>query len=119
MARMKIIDKMRKQTAVYWSTPKNDGYGNLQTAMPEEISCRWEDKQERMVDPTGEEFVSRATVYPEKALDMGGFLFLGTLTDLTSYDVSRPATIPEAFRIKVTQKIPTLSAQQTLYVAVL
>lgn len=118
MARMKIIDKMKKQRAVYWGAPTSDGMGGIQTAMPVEIGVRWEDKMERVMTTMNKEIVSKAVVYPDQVCDVGGFLWLGTLAALSAgnVDVSRPRMIANAFEIIAAQSIPTLSAQQELWI---
>lgn len=116
MARMKIIDKMKKQRAVYWGLPTNDGFGGIQTAMPVEIGVRWEDKMEKIINTLGKEIVSRAVIYPDIVCDVGGFLWQGEMDTLEALnvDLSRPREIPGAYEIKARQGIPTLSAQQIL-----
>jgi len=70
-------------TAVYWGVSGNDGYAETYNS-PAEIDCRWEDRLRKVITATGEEKLSSATVYTASDLDLGGFLFLGELDDLSS-----------------------------------
>ena len=119
---MRIIDKMRKQTAVYWGSPVPDGQGGWSFATPVELTpddgtgVRWEDKQELFVDPQGDEIMSAAIVYPGQDLDIGGYLYLGTEASLSS-DHSDPTEISDAIPIAQFGKIPTLDNTQVLRTA--
>lgn len=66
-----------RQVATYWPPAGNDGSGLVSFGSPETIACRWQNKNDRVTSPSGEEFVSKAVVYTEKQLDLGGYLFLG------------------------------------------
>ena len=107
------------QTAVYWGSPKEDGYGGVTYADPVEISCRWEDRQQIIGTITGNQIVgfqnmSRAVVYVDRDLDVDGWHMLGTLDDLTdssgdsSGEYYDPQQLSSAFIIKRFEKMPAL-----------
>lgn len=100
--------KNLKQTAVYWGTPTDDGYGTFSYADPVEINCRWEDQIEVIKDSTGAEVVSHSTVYVGQDLDDQGMLYLGELDDLDSSEEANPKTIFDAYRILKFDKIPNI-----------
>jgi len=119
------------QTAVYWSSPKENGYGGVDYADPIQISCRWEDKQQIIGTITGNQIIgfqnmSRAIVYVDRDLDVDGWLMLGTLDDLTdssgdsSGEYYDPHQIAGAYIIKRFEKMPSLqSATNVLRIAYL
>ena len=106
----KFIQKVCVQTAVYWGNPQNDGYGNFVFDEPVEISCRWEDKAQIVVSNDGAETSSDAEVLITEDLDVDGYLYLGSLTDLDSDELDNPMTVEEARRIISYDKIPMIKS---------
>lgn len=86
----RFLKKILRQTAVYWASPVNDGYGGFTFDDPVELDVRWEDVQQLFVTPQGEQKVSRAVVYVDQDMDIGGYLFLGNLGDLDSAQLPLP-----------------------------
>ena len=111
---MRILTKMLKQTAVYWplGSAGYDNYGQPIPATPIEIRCRWEDVNEEYISSSGTREVSRAKVFVDRDVDVGGVLMLGMLTDVD--DVNNPKANEGAWEIKRFDKIPTLKADQFL-----
>ena len=107
------------QTAVYWASPVADGRGGHTFTEGVEVSCRWEDKAVQFVAPTGEEELSRAMVFLGQDVDLGGYLFLGELDDLTSAAGEDPTEEDDAFIIRSFQKVSDLRAQNFLRTAIL
>ena len=97
------------QTAVYWGSPTNDGYGGFTYADPVEISCRWEYKRELFMDNEGRQLISNAGVQVSQDLDIQGLLFLGDLDDLDSDQEESPIGVDGVFEIKQLDKIPTIN----------
>lgn len=115
MTTYKGIEKVAKrfcvETAVYWGTPQNDGYGGFTYADPVEILCRWEEKTEVDIGWfstgfPGNLFLSKASVMVLQDLDVQGMLYHGTLASLSAYDTSKPIEIPGAYTIHRFDKIP-------------
>ncbi len=79
-----LTKRMRKQLAVYWSSPVKDGFGGASFDAPVEIKVRWEQKQELFIDDSGNEVRSQAVIYPGQDLGIGGYLYLGEVNDLDS-----------------------------------
>ena len=102
-----LISHNLKDTAVYWGSPTPDGWGGRTFADGIEIDVRWEDRQEMFVDPAGREIRSQAVVYTDRDLALGGYLYLGTLHDLSS-DTAAPETMDDAMEIKKIEKVPSL-----------
>lgn len=107
------IDRKLKQVVVYWGSPVPSGYGGFTYTSPIEISVRWEDKQELFTNDSGEQELSRAVVYANQDMDIGGYLYLGEESELdSSHD--QPETIERAYRIKAYASIPNVSATDYL-----
>lgn len=79
-----FITRKLKQTAVYWGSPQEDGYGGKTYDDPIEIRCRWEDSVQVVSASNGEEIISRAVVFTDTDLEENGLLYLGTMEDLIS-----------------------------------
>src|SRR5262245_13392276 len=68
-------------SATYWApstTP--DGFGGFNFAAPVVIACRWQTKSKLIRLASGEEFVASAQVYPDRVLEVKGYLALGDQT---------------------------------------
>jgi hypothetical protein len=102
--------RLCKQIAVYWANPVNDGYGGKTYAVPVEIQCRWEDRNETFLANTGNLMVSRSVVYPLIDLDQEGILFLGKLADLTTAEKNDPRLIDAASSVKRFDIVPILGS---------
>ena len=112
-----FISRLCVQTAVYWGSPTEDGYGGKTFADPVEISCRWEDTVEkisRVGARLGEEIISRAVVYVTEDVEELGYLFLGDLDDLDSDEEADPTTVENAYMINRFDKIPVLRSTEFL-----
>jgi len=103
-----FITRLCVQTAVYWGTPVEDGYGGKTFADPVEIDCRWEDTLEVISDADGNEIISKSAIYVTQDVDEQGYLYLGTLDDLDSGEEADPTTVEGAHIIKRFDKVPAL-----------
>lgn len=109
---MKILTKMLRQKAVYWPVPTSDGRGGVQVDAPVEISCRWEDVEQEYSDAAGHERLSRAVVYVDRDLVVGGFLKKCTLAELK--DGGDRKLYDDVYEVMKFGTIPTLKADQFL-----
>lgn len=100
------------QTAVYWGSPQEDGYGGKTYAAPVEILCRWEGKEQLVKgwDAKGNTFDYIGIVYVLRDLDKEGVLFLGTLADVTVEMTTNPLVNDNAYTIKQFEKLPALGS---------
>jgi len=111
-----LMARICRQTAVYWASPVNDGFGGFTFEDPVEIMCRWEDMHQVVTDDKGNEITSRALVFVLQDVDEEGYLYLGTLDSL--YDdaessagaIDNPANIEGVYIIKRFQKTPVLGS---------
>lgn len=104
------------QTAVYWAMGAPDGFGGYAYETAVEITCRWDDKQELFLDANGVQQLSAAIVFPDQAVALEGFLYLGAESTLDS-DHSDPETISAARKIRQAGSYPGVDAEGTLYQA--
>ncbi len=81
------LDKFYKQTLSYWGTPVANGYGGWSWDAPIEIKGRWVDKQELFINAAGEQVLSKAKVFVDRDLDMGGYIYSGTSSTVDPTDV--------------------------------
>jgi len=101
------LANLQTETLVYWSPGTPDGFGHMSFGTPVEILSRYQDRVERAVDDTGQEFVSRATIYPASTLALNGWVYRGTLAELTAEYGSVPANpqnVVGAYRIRTQQR---------------
>lgn len=82
---MDITSADLTQTAVYWPSPVNDGYGGWTYGTPSEVACRWIDKTKVIQTMKQKELVSQAQVKVAVDLDVNGYLWLGTLVELATF----------------------------------
>lgn len=91
-----------KQTATYWASPVDDGYGGYSYTAPVALAVRWEEKQEEFTDPQGKINISQAVVYIKGDVTVGGYLLLGSSV------AGNPSAEHEAYLIKQFAKTPDL-----------
>jgi hypothetical protein len=110
-----IISKNCTQKAVYWSAPKEDGYGGKTFGNAVELDCRWEEMIQVTTDAKGAEITSRALIFVTQDIDEEGMLYLGTLDDLydlygdsSAGEIDDPMSIVGAYIIKRFQKTPSM-----------
>jgi hypothetical protein len=106
-----FIKSICVQTAVYWGSPVNDGYGGKTYAAPVEIQCRWTDKQRIVFRQDGKQLLAKGEVLVTADLDLQGWLYLGNLVDFDdSVDISQPMNIEGAYEIQAIDKIPMIKS---------
>jgi hypothetical protein len=96
--------KVMKQKAVYWAPSGVDEFGKPEYDTPEEIDCRWEDKQEEFITPNGEREISHAKLIVDRDLLKKGVMWLGELDDVTDED--NPKNNDGAWEIRAFMKTP-------------
>jgi len=101
-------NKQLNQTAVYWASPTQDGYGGFTWSSPVEIDCRWQNSTKVITTGNGDEIVCKAIVYVNQDVDEEGMLYLGDLDDLDSGQEADPMTVDGAYKILRFDKSPTV-----------
>ena len=87
---MSILTRMLRQSAVYWGPPVDDGDGSFTWPEPEEINCRWEDVEGAVKDPMTHDVFNDSTVYVDRDVEVNGYLYLGSLSDVSGIDPDSP-----------------------------
>ncbi len=110
-----FMSRLCDQTAVYWGSPQDDGYGTFTFADPVEIKCRWQENRSVITmegdDRKSREIVSKAEVWVLQDVDEEGYLYLGTLDSsgaLTSAEEEKPESVDGAYKIRLFKKTPEL-----------
>lgn len=106
-----LLNRNLTQTCIYWGNPANDGYGGLDFDNPVELLCRWEDKTVLQQDAKGNQITSDAVVFVLQDVEEGGYLYLGSISDLDSSAVS-PVETAKAFQIITYEKVPALKGSE-------
>jgi len=111
---MSVIKRMLKQKVVYWAPSKGrDTYGNPKLGAAVELKARWEDRNEQFLDEVGEERMSKALIYVESDVKLGGYLWLGALPDAPE----DPKTDKDAMVIARYDKLPDFNVKNYLRTA--
>lgn len=114
---MALIDKMRKQYAVYWGVSGVDDAGQNLYEEPIELRVRWEDDDFAFIDAAGVTIASTTSVYVDRKLEVGGILWQGRLVDVPSQ--TNPLSNPGADEIIKFSEIPDIKAKKFLRKAIL
>lgn len=86
----------------YWERGIPDGFGGRAWTVPENLKGRWQDDNELFVDTQGQQALSRARVYLNTDVIIGGYLFRGVSV------ASDPTKVTDAFEIKQYRNSPPL-----------
>lgn len=89
-------ERMLNQQATLWDNPVSDGYGGFVFDAPVLVACRWEGTNQLVVDSTGREVVSTASVWlpSSVAITDGAVLAEGDFTGTPNpYDVAGSRTV--------------------------
>lgn len=112
---MGLIERMRKQKAIYWSQTGTTRDGQSTFSTPVEISVRWENKAVKFLTPNGAESVTTAVVYVDRDVLPGDYLKQGTIGAETSTNPkARGATM-----IRQIEHLPNLRNTKVLRTALL
>lgn len=103
---MSLIERMLKQTAVYWAPLAADRTGRPTYAAPVEIAVRWEDRRVEFMDENQEIALSNSVVFTASDVRVKGILMLGEIT--TSLNVANPKANAGAWEIRGFSKTPNL-----------
>jgi hypothetical protein len=115
MGILQFISKVCVQTAVYWGSPTENGFGQKVYADPVEVLVRWTDKTQLIKGSDGKQITCTSEVLVQQDMDLQGLLYLGSLTDFTPLELSNPVNLSGVLEIKGFDKIPLLKST-TLFV---
>lgn len=100
------------QVAVYWPPGQPDGLGGRAYGTAVEIRCRWQNVAEVYRSSQGEELTSSSVVYPDRVLEIGGFLALGSFEDDITY--TTPGDVDGSREIRQVSASPSLRADKQI-----
>ena len=100
------VAKFTVQTAVYWGAPIPDGFGQKTFTNPVEISCRWDDITELIMNRHGVEIASQAQLIVTTDINVEGYLYLGTLASLEDAEQLDPKLVATAYPVQKFEKSP-------------
>lgn len=83
-----IAKLFTRQVCIYWAPAGYDKHGQLQSAAPVALRCRWDDMAKMFLDKTGQTAVSRSEVMTLVPVELDGYLWL------VPGDILRDATDP-------------------------
>jgi len=115
---MALLDRMRRQDAVYWAPDTTSPTGQPTYAAPIDIKVRWEDVQEEYIGKDGTTQVSNAIVFVGLDVVLDGVLMLGTVADDVVEELDPTAHVGAGAIMKV-DKIPNKKATKFLRIATL
>lgn len=116
MALPSFIRRHLNQTIVYWGNPVPDGYGGYTFDDPIELECRVEEVTEVIRSTMDEEIISRATVYMDRRLDRGGYVWVGTLDDSEIESAMDPRELVDVMVVLANERVPRLTvSDQFMY----
>lgn len=107
----KLGPKFRTDKAVYWALLGPSGDGSIRYAAPVEIKVRWSDKEEEFFDDKGRRSVSKTVVHVDRDVTLGGYLWHGELTSLTSS--TRPQSNQGAEEIRGLRVVKNFKGTET------
>lgn len=115
MSIISFISKVCVQDAVYWAPGTDNGFGE-KTWTVTQIKVRWEGGSDTIINKYGKEVVSSAKVMVQQELNVDGFLYLGTLSSLTTSQKENPLLVDTAYPIQKLEITPLFkSATKFVY----
>lgn len=112
---MRILSKMRKQSACHWVRNGTDEWGQPSYATAVQRRVRWDEVVELFTDKSGSSFASKAKVYTDytEAYKPDDAMWLGALVDLPVACATNPfAQQIGAYNVRRVDRIWTLKADQ-------
>lgn len=103
---MPLAKRMLRGDAVYWAPGPADGFGRPTYASAVPMKCRWTDEGMEFTAANGTKQISKAEVFCEFTVALGGFLWKGVISDLVSTDT--PLDNPGAYKIEKYEEIESL-----------
>jgi hypothetical protein len=97
---------MRCHTAIYWKKVGVNEFGRPTFSVPVLIGCRWDSwSPQTDVGETQDNASNPMVVFPDRVLEVGGYLMMGDAETLKSV-TQTPPEIPNAFMIKSQKIVP-------------
>lgn len=104
-----LAETAYRQVTSYWANPVEGGFGDITYDGPTYLNTKWEDRIETFIDLSGVERRSKAIVFVQTPLEVGGYLYKGTSV------ASDPTTVANAWKIQRFDEIPDLRGLNVCY----
>lgn len=115
MSIISFVKSVCVQDAVYWSPGADNGFGEKSWTSTQ-IKVRWDGVTEAITNKYGKEVICNAKVMVQQELNVEGFLYLGTLTSLSTAQKANPLLVTSAYPIQKLQTTPLFkSATKFVY----
>jgi len=96
--------------ATYWPPSSISAMGDKVVGSPVATKVRWEDCNQMMIGPKGEQIISKARVFTLIDMAINGYLALGDYTD--DPNATDPALLDTAFLVFSFVKVPSISGNE-------
>jgi len=115
---IKFVKYVCVQDAVYWTPGTPDGYGGY-SYTSKAIKCRWDDVSKKVLAQNGDEIVSDAQILvTDTDLKVGGYIWLGSLSNLTTSQKTNPKSVAGAREIKRIERSPLFRSKDEFVMVV-
>lgn len=102
---MSVFTLYLPQTATHWAVNGITGTGQPQFDAPVQLKCRWEQRNDYVINDDGHEVLSRARIFLGVDVVVGDYLYLGVSTQ------ADPRGLVGAFKVLQFRKTPGLRAE--------
>lgn len=103
-----MLHRLLRQDLTYWAPTGFDEYGDPGFDDPDFLVGRWEDRVEQFVSAKGDQQQSRAVVYLNVDVEVGGYLYRGTSSELDPEDIN-------SGQILKVDEVPDWKGRETLF----
>jgi hypothetical protein len=111
------------QEALHWEEPLRDGYGGYIWGDPQVLRAKWQYKKIVVYSQEGAEIVSDISVWIDKPVGVGGYLFEGNyssfgslaLDSVSPEDVQPEEIQANALQIVAIDKVYSLASKTLIY----
>lgn len=93
-------------TAVYWAFSYTDEMGEVITAAPVEITCRWIEQHTEALDPMGNKVALDGMVITNETLLIGSIMRFGTLADFVGTGTN--SQDDKVFMVAMMNRVPSI-----------
>jgi hypothetical protein len=98
-----------RDDAVYWGPASLGAYGTKTFDAAVGVAVKWFERQDIYRKPTGEEAVSSAVVHVQDDMEVGGYIWRGSILALSVAEKANPQIVSGAKKIEAYEKTEVLS----------
>ena len=94
------------QDAVYWGSARHDSLGTIYFDDPVAVKVRWDETPKLVFNFRSEQVVAKASIMVDIKMELEGYLWLGSIDDLSEEQKDDPNRIGNAYQIIGVSNIP-------------